>query len=71
MKCGRCGGAMVYERFYCVQEYFSGWRCISCGEILDEVIIENRLYSESITRNGGRIKNRNFSILGKPSKTAS
>jgi hypothetical protein len=33
---------MVYERFYGVQESFWGWRCITCGEIVDEVILENR-----------------------------
>jgi hypothetical protein len=33
---------MNYERFYGPHEYFCGWRCISCGEIVDEVILENR-----------------------------
>jgi len=42
MKCGRCGGTMVYERFYGPDENFLGWRCILCGEILDQVILENR-----------------------------
>ena len=43
MKCHRCGGVMVYERFYGLCEQFSGWRCILCGEIIDPVIFENRL----------------------------
>ena len=42
MKCHRCGSVMVYERFYGPEEHFLGWRCISCGEIVDEVILENR-----------------------------
>jgi len=42
MKCFRCGSVMVYERFYGLGENFSGWRCILCGEILDQVILENR-----------------------------
>jgi predicted dithiol-disulfide oxidoreductase (DUF899 family) len=42
MKCHRCGSVMVYEMFYGPDEPFSGWRCISCGEIVDEVILENR-----------------------------
>ena len=42
MNCNRCGGVMIYERFYGPQEHFWGWRCISCGEIVDEVILENR-----------------------------
>ena len=35
MKCHRCGGTMVFEKFYGIAEQFSGWRCIFCGEILD------------------------------------
>jgi len=42
MKCHRCGSVMVYERFYDSHEHFSGWRCILCGEIIDQVILENR-----------------------------
>ena len=43
MKCHRCGGTMVFEKFYGACEHFSGWRCIFCGEIVDPVISENRL----------------------------
>ncbi len=42
MKCGRCGKTMAYEQFFGDQERFWGWRCISCGEIVDDVILENR-----------------------------
>jgi hypothetical protein len=42
MKCNRCGSAMVYERFYGPDEHFLGWRCILCGEIVDQLILENR-----------------------------
>ncbi|OGP74972.1 MAG: hypothetical protein A2W09_03010 [Deltaproteobacteria bacterium RBG_16_50_11] len=42
MKCHRCGGKMVYEKFYGEEERFYGWRCIFCGEIVDQVISENR-----------------------------
>ena len=42
MKCHRCGGVMVYEKFYGICEHFFGWRCIACGEIFDPVIFENR-----------------------------
>ena len=30
----------VYERFYGPGENFLGWRCVSCGEIIDEVILD-------------------------------
>jgi hypothetical protein len=33
---------MAYEQFFGDQERFWGWRCIFCGEIIDDVILENR-----------------------------
>lgn len=42
MKCHRCSGIMIYEEFYGAQDVFFGWRCIFCGEIVDQVILENR-----------------------------
>jgi hypothetical protein len=42
MKCHRCGSVMVYERFYGLDDQFAGWRCVLCGEIIDQVILENR-----------------------------
>jgi hypothetical protein len=43
MRCNRFGGMMSYEEFYGHWEHFFGWRCILCGEIIDQVILENRL----------------------------
>ena len=42
MKCYRCDGVMIYEKFYGDCEHFFGWKCVSCGEIVDPVILENR-----------------------------
>jgi hypothetical protein len=42
VKCHRCDGIMILERFYGRGEVFSGWRCVLCGEILDSLILENR-----------------------------
>ncbi len=42
MKCDRCDGVMAYENFYDGQGRFWGWRCIFCGEIVDDMILENR-----------------------------
>ena len=47
MRCHRCGGVMVYEKFYGSCEEFFGWRCVLCGEIVDQVILENRLADKS------------------------
>ena len=33
---------MTYERFYSSHDHYWGWRCISCGEILDLIILQNR-----------------------------
>lgn len=44
MRCFRCSGYMSFEKFYPqrVEPAFWGWRCVNCGEIIDEVIISNR-----------------------------
>jgi len=42
-KCHRCEGVMVFQKFYGPHEHFWGWRCISCGEIVDQIILENRI----------------------------
>jgi hypothetical protein len=42
MKCLRCNGPMIYDKFYGPHEHFWGWKCVICGEIVDQVILENR-----------------------------
>ena len=42
MRCQRCEGKMVYEKYYGDGEHFWGWRCLCCGDILDRIILENR-----------------------------
>ncbi len=42
MKCPRCSGAMVYERFQDMLDVFFAWRCLNCGEIVDPVVARNR-----------------------------
>ncbi len=42
MRCDRCGNTMVQEKFYGPHEHFLGWRCIYCGEIIDQLILKNR-----------------------------
>ena len=39
---------MNYEKVYCETEQSWGWSCISCGEYIDEVILENREYVKTI-----------------------
>jgi ssDNA-binding Zn-finger/Zn-ribbon topoisomerase 1 len=44
MTCRRCGGLMIWERFGQHRESFWGRKCIMCGEIIDDVILHNRLH---------------------------
>lgn len=41
-RCLKCDKEMVFERFFGKEEYFDGWRCVWCGEIIDPTILENR-----------------------------
>ena len=43
MRCLRCGGRMIFQKFYDVSNTFFGWHCVICGEILDPVILLHRL----------------------------
>lgn len=43
MKCQRCNSWMEIERFYGPNYSFFAWHCLLCGDILDPVILLNRL----------------------------
>ena len=48
MECQRCMGFMMEEVFEDALDdtgavNFPGWRCITCGEILDPTILKNRV----------------------------
>lgn len=46
MKCPKCDNLMVPERFADYEQSgemsFTGWRCVSCGLILDPTILLHR-----------------------------
>ncbi len=42
IKCDRCGSIMVKEKYFGFEEQFWGWRCICCGDVVDQIILENR-----------------------------
>ncbi len=43
MNCERCNGLMSHEKFYSeFGEEFWGWRCVNCGELIDDVVLRNR-----------------------------
>ncbi len=45
--CHRCGGRMIYEKYYDVNGIFYGWHCVICGEIIDPVILLHRLSQDA------------------------
>ena len=47
VNCQRCGGRMIFEKFYDVNNIFFGWHCVMCGEILDPVILLHRLSQDA------------------------
>jgi hypothetical protein len=47
VRCLRCGGKMIFEKFYGVDNTFFGWHCVICGEILDPVILLHRLSQDA------------------------
>jgi hypothetical protein len=47
VRCQRCGGRMIFEKFYDVNNIFFGWHCVMCGEILDPVILLHRLSKDA------------------------
>ena len=54
MNCPRCDGMMVSEWVPGISEYIeenpSGiWRCVSCGEVLDPLIMDNRKKSQTLS----------------------
>jgi hypothetical protein len=42
LRCPRCGGNMVHESFFGLNEQFTGLKCVICGEVIDPVILQNR-----------------------------
>ncbi len=47
MCCHRCGGRMIFEKYYDLNSIFYGWRCVMCGEIIDPVILLHRLSQDA------------------------
>ncbi len=47
VQCNRCGGMMVQEKIYHGTEHFWTWKCVYCGDYIDQVILENRQIQKS------------------------
>ncbi len=42
MKCQKCQGLMYIERISDFFIIFKAWKCINCGAIIDQTILDNR-----------------------------
>ena len=55
MRCARCSGLMVREKFEDLQglgsgdHEYAGWRCINCGAIVDPLRDEHRFLTSQVT----------------------
>ena len=54
MECTRCDGLMVADNLIDMQEssipmWMKGWRCVSCGNIVDPLIQKHRMIQQSGT----------------------
>lgn len=52
MRCKRCGGLMIPMEFFesIGGDRFWGWKCINCGELVDKVIVFNRIKSNILRK---------------------
>ncbi len=59
MRCERCRGLMVIERCGDTLDdsgrlFFDAWRCVSCGDVVDAVILSHRRRRPEPKRHGNR-----------------
>jgi hypothetical protein len=52
MECTRCDGLMVVDNLIDMQEssipmWMKGWRCVSCGNIIDPLIQRHRMIQQA------------------------
>ncbi len=57
MKCPKCSGLMNPEEFMNISKGglswdYEGWRCLYCGEVVDALILENRMKGRDTTKKG-------------------
>ncbi len=67
MRCPRCFGCMVHDRFMDLLDdtgrlHCDGWRCVNCGAIVDPVIICNHAYVHTSRRRSQRGRSRAWGV---------
>jgi hypothetical protein len=67
MRCARCNGLMVWDRFLDMGQadilWAFAWRCINCGEVLDAVIHDHRRALPTLAVTGTRALRAKISDL--------
>lgn len=60
MNCHRCGSSMIFKKLCDYGGYSFGWKCILCGEIIDEIPKNHHQRREdgTITKTSGFIIRR-------------
>lgn len=63
--CERCDGRMTFECFAGQTDFvgcwqYSGWRCVCCGEVIDSVILVNRVRGGGPKAHRPRLMARRF-----------
>ena len=46
MSCLKCGGRLTRERFYTEQGLFDGFRCVICGDVFDDLVLQHRKFQK-------------------------
>lgn len=52
MKCTKCEGLMVTDHLIDIREsaipmWMKGWRCVTCGNIVDSLILRHRMIQDA------------------------
>ena len=42
MNCHRCADSMILKKLCDYGGYYWGWKCIRCGEIIDQMVLQNQ-----------------------------
>ncbi len=71
MKCHRCDGLMVVDHFIDIENtghlWLCGWRCVSCGDVVDAEIMQQRHIQRSrlgrLTRSLTRKARKTFDLV--------
>ena len=50
MKCPKCSGMMIVERFADYFLTFHAWKCVNCGAIMDQAILSQKTKSGEWTQ---------------------